>query len=58
MLNGIDRCGLTTSPPVVEIESNPIKAKKHFAVPASVPAKPNGKKPPFPHVSVLLQGLD
>jgi len=32
---------------VVDIESNPTKAKKHFAVPARVPAKPNGKKPPF-----------
>ncbi len=42
--------------PVVDIESKPMNAMKHLAVPANVPLKPNGKNPPLPHVSVELHG--
>jgi hypothetical protein len=52
MLKGIDFSGFLTSPPVVDIESKPINAMKHLAVPLSVPEIPNGKKPPVPHVSI------
>lgn len=59
MAFGIDFWGFRTSSPVVAIQSNPTKPKKHVAAPLSVPSKPKGKKPPDPalkagEISVVL----
>lgn len=45
---GIALCGFFTSSPVVAIQSNPTKPKKHVAAPLSMPSMPNGKNPPSP----------
>lgn len=49
----LDRAGTTT--PVVAIQSNPMKAKKHVAAPRRIPLKPKGTNPPEPRGPKLWQ---
>lgn len=55
---GMFFCGFFASSPVVAIQSNPTKPKKHFAAPAITPANPNGRKPPSPAVSECDGGIE
>ena len=48
--------GFSTSSPVVAIQSNPTKPKKHVAAPLSVPENPNGKNPPPPTACLYSGG--
>lgn len=48
MAKGMFLCGFFASSPVVAMQSNPVKPKKHFAAPAIIPANPKGANPPAP----------
>lgn len=50
---GIFLWGFLASSPVVAIQSNPTKPKKHFAAPAIIPDNPKGANPPSPAFSTV-----